>query len=244
MKHLQKIKKLAKFLAYLLGRRPDEFGLFPDEDGFVKIKDLIKALGEEDGWGYVRQGHLREVRAALPCPSIELSGNRVRAVDRSQLVVPATPESVPKLLYHPIRQRAYPVVLEKGVKPTSSSPKIVLARERSMAERLGRRMDASPVILTVNTDQLTGLGATLNVFGSVLFSADGLPIGSFSGPPLPKKPPETKVVEKSRPPAAPKTPGSYLVDLSNQPASKKNSVKKDRKRKNEWKRERKRKNRL
>ena len=160
-----------------------------------------------------------------------------------QLVVPDFAATAPKLLYHPIRQRAYPVVLEKGVKPTHSSPKIVLARERSMAERLGRRIDASPVILTVNTDHLTHLGATLNVFGSVLFLADGLPVGSFSGPPLPKKPPETKVAEKSQPPTAPKTPGSYLMDLSSEPGRGKKSVKRDRKRKNEWKRERKRRNR-
>ncbi|WP_319526156.1 RNA 2'-phosphotransferase [uncultured Desulfosarcina sp.] len=243
MKHIQKVKKLAKFLDYLLGRRPDEFGLCPDEDGYVKVKDLIKALGEEDGWGYVRQSHLREVTAALPCPSVELSGKRVRAVDRSQLVVPDFPATVPKLLYYPIRQRAYPVVLEKGVKPTSENPKIVLARERSMAERLGKRMDASPVILTVNTDQLTRLGAALNAFGNVLFLVDSLPVGSFSGPPPPKKPPETKVAEKSPPPAAPKTPGSYLVDLSSEPGSKNKPVKKDRKLKNEWKRERKRRNR-
>ncbi|BBO72593.1 hypothetical protein DSCW_00100 [Desulfosarcina widdelii] len=243
MKHLQKVKKLAKFLDYLLGRRPDEFGLCPDEDGYVKVKDLIKALGEEEGWGYVRQSHLCEVTAALPYPSVELSGKRIRAVDRSNLIVPSFPDSVPKLLYHSIRERAYPVVLEKGVKPTSSSPKILLARERAMAERLGRRMDASPVILTVNTDQLARLGATLNVFGSVLFLVDGLPVGSFSGPPLPKKSPETKVAENSRPPAAPKTPGSYLMDLSSEPGRKNKPVKKDRKRKNEWKRERKRRSR-
>lgn len=244
MKHIQKVKKLAKFLDYLLGRRPDEFGLCPDQDGYVKTKDLMKALGEEDGWGYVRQSHLREVTAVLACPPVELSGKRIRAVDRSKLIVPTIPESVPKLLYHPVRRRAYPVVLEKGAKPARSRPTIVLARERSMAERLGRRMDAEPVILTVNTDQLTHLGATLNVFGSVLFLVDRIPVGSFSGPPLPQKPPEAKVAAKPQPPAVPKTPGSYLVDLSREPGSKKKSVKKDRKRKNEWKRERKRRNRF
>ena len=169
MKHLQKVKKLAKFLDYLLGRRPDEFGLCPDEDGYVKVKDLIKALGEEDGWGYVRQSHLREVTATLERPPVELSGKQIRAVDRSKLIVPSFCDSVPKLLYHPVRQRAYPIVIEKGVIRSDSRPKIVLARERSMAERLGKRMDASPVILTVNTDKLTRLGAALNAFGSVLF---------------------------------------------------------------------------
>ena len=38
------LKPLAKFLAYILGNRPDEFGLVPDPDGYVKIKALLKVL--------------------------------------------------------------------------------------------------------------------------------------------------------------------------------------------------------
>jgi putative RNA 2'-phosphotransferase len=36
-------------LSYVLGRRPDEFGLVPDADGFVRLKDLLKALHEALG---------------------------------------------------------------------------------------------------------------------------------------------------------------------------------------------------
>ncbi len=38
-------QQLAKFISYILARRPDEFGLVPDPNGFVKIKDLLKAIG-------------------------------------------------------------------------------------------------------------------------------------------------------------------------------------------------------
>ena len=54
-------EKLAKFLHYVLGRHPDEFGLVPDADGWVKIKELLNALSEESGWGYVRTSHLNEI---------------------------------------------------------------------------------------------------------------------------------------------------------------------------------------
>jgi len=37
-------------LTYILAYRPDEFGLVPSEEGFVRYKDLLKALHEEDGW--------------------------------------------------------------------------------------------------------------------------------------------------------------------------------------------------
>ena len=47
--------KFSKFLVYILGRKPDEFGLVPDKDGFVKIKELLKAINEEDGWRHIRE---------------------------------------------------------------------------------------------------------------------------------------------------------------------------------------------
>ena len=40
MSRVNELKKQAKFLAYILGVHPDEFGLVPDKEGFVKIKDL------------------------------------------------------------------------------------------------------------------------------------------------------------------------------------------------------------
>ena len=61
MKHSRQVDKLEKLLTYILGRRPDEFGLVPGPDGYVKIKDLLKALSEEPGWRHVRRSHLREV---------------------------------------------------------------------------------------------------------------------------------------------------------------------------------------
>ena len=41
------VKQLEKWLKYILERRPDEFGLVPNPEGYVKIKDLLKAIGED-----------------------------------------------------------------------------------------------------------------------------------------------------------------------------------------------------
>ena len=40
-------KQLAKFFDYVLSRRPDEFGLVLDADGFVRIKEFLKAVGKK-----------------------------------------------------------------------------------------------------------------------------------------------------------------------------------------------------
>lgn len=240
MKHSYRIDKLVKFLGYVLGRHPDEFGLVPDADGYVKAKDLLKSLAEEPGWRHVRMNHLREVVATSRSPQIELADNQIRAVDRSRLCVPRIPERLPKLLYYPIRRRAYPVILEKGRPPDDAGNKIILAGDPSFAKRLGRRIDPSPIILVVNSAQALSKGAALWCYGQHLFLLDRLPPDSFSGPPLPKQRPEPK---KQVPAPAPTPPGSYLLDLTN-PHTPENRFKKpSRQKKNEWKRERKRKNR-
>ncbi len=66
MPHLNDLKKKAKFLKYVLGLNPDEFGLVLDKDGYVKIKDLLKAVHEEDGWRSFRQANINEIMISLP----------------------------------------------------------------------------------------------------------------------------------------------------------------------------------
>lgn len=243
MKHSQSIGKLSKFVTYILGRQPDEFGLVPDENGFVKIKDLMKVLAEEPGWRHVRLNQIREMIHTTRSPAVEIEKNVIRAVNRSHLFSPEIPDILPKLLYYPVRQRAYPSILEKGLRSFAYGQRIVLADDRQLAHRLGRRIDPSPVILTVNTNHACKQGVTIWRFGGLLFLLDGLPIGCFSGPPLPKSRPIQKKEPNPEAPVSPKTPGSYLMDPTADPLTGNKFAKGSRRRKNEWKRERKRKSR-
>ena len=243
MKHSHRVDKLARFLAYVLGRRPDEFGLVPDAEGYVKIKDLLKALAEEPGWRHVRMNHLHEVVYAGRSQQVELAPPLIRAVDRSSLPVPQTSAEFPKLLYHAIRRRAYPFVLERGRPPDTAGSQIILTADEPFALRLGRRIDQTPVILVVHSAKALSNGATLWRFGQRLFLSDRLPIDSFSGPRPPKQRPEPKKSDKPDTREAPATPGSYLLDLSHSPAPENRYSKPSRQRKNAWKRDRKQKQR-
>lgn len=238
MKHCQSVNKLSKLLVYILGRQPDEFGLLPDENGYVKIKDLMKALGEEPDWRHVRLTQIREAIYSTGAPTVEIENSLIRAVDRSLLFFPEIPDCFPKLLYYPVRRRAYPVFLEKGLPASTSGNRIILSNDISLAQRLGRRIDPSPVILTVNSESARKKGATVWRFGNLLFLSTGLPLGSFSGPPPPKKQPGPKQVDIPKAQAAPKAPGSYLVDLMMVSTAYDQTKKRPRQRKNEWKRDR------
>jgi putative RNA 2'-phosphotransferase len=199
---------LNKMLAYVLGRRPDEFGLIPDADGFVRIRELLQALHEEEGWGHVKLSHLQEVLLTVPAPAFELMENRIRPRSRSA-PAPLDPSTeLPKLLYAFIRRKAHFHVHANGIRP-SSHPQVVLCEKRSMAERLGRRIDPRPVILTVNVACACQSGAGIRRCGEGLYLADDVPAGCFSGPPLPEERPGRQ------PDAAPQRPamrGSYLPE--------------------------------
>jgi putative RNA 2'-phosphotransferase len=241
MGHPLAVDRLAKFLAYVLGRRPDEFGLIPDAEGYVKVKELLKAIHEEEGWRGVRQASLNEVTVTIPDPPVEMTGGRIRAADRSRLPERAPAMEMPTLLYTCVRRKAHPVVIKHGVSPLGGGDSVVLAADPAMAERLGRRIDAAPVKLTVNTDQCVAAGLMVEQYGEGLFLVDQLPPHCFTAPPLPKEREDAKKSDASTAPAKPKTPGSFFVDVVD-PEEKKHlkreQRKKDRKRDKDRKRQR------
>jgi putative RNA 2'-phosphotransferase len=243
----KELNHLAKFLAYVLGHQPDEFGLVPDSKGFVKVKELLKAINEEANWRFLRKSHLNELSISHTKPPIEIVDNLIRATDRNKLPTPMITIDTPKLLYTCVRTKAYPVVLEKGILPMGK-PWIILASERDMAYRMGRRFDSAPVLLTVNALQAMERGVKILLFGKGLFLATQIPPGCFQGPPIPKEKRSKK--ESKEPDQATPSPqrGSFFLDLTLRDGSRnpkknikgkkdkgwKEARRKDRRRKNNW----------
>ena len=233
----QSTRRLEKFIVYVLGRRPDEFGLVPEADGWVKLKDLLKAINEEDGWRYVRRSHFDEIVLTQPAPEIEINDNRVRARFREHLPVPQPVDGPPKLLYTCIRRRAYFVVLEKGI-AAAEGEKVVLAASPDLALRIGKRRDPHPVLLTVNVEQALTHGIALLRFGELIYLADAIPSGCFTGPPLPKEKPVAAkpAVEPER--ASRHDAGTFVLDPRRfDPAIRKNDPARKH-REQDWKKDR------
>jgi putative RNA 2'-phosphotransferase len=205
-------QSLAKLITYILGRRPDEFGLVTDTEGFVKIKELLKAVAEEEGWKYVRRSHLDEIRYSLPDPPFEISDKQIRAKRRDQLARPEPVSKLPKLLFTSIRKRAYRSVIDKGIFPTGYY-QVVLSSSRGLAERIGKRTDQDPVTLSVHVQKSVESGVRFYQTGELLFIAGSIPAGCFTGPPLPKEKTETKKSDTADEAGPPKMAGSYAVNL-------------------------------
>ncbi|MBF0118921.1 MAG: RNA 2'-phosphotransferase [Desulfobacterales bacterium] len=232
-------KKLHDFICYILGRKPDEFGLIPDNDGYIKIKDLLKVFSEEDGWKYVRKTHIDESFVNTKNKGFEIREDLIRAIDRKNLPIIKAAENPPKLIYTSIRENAYPHIMEKGIIPTFHKM-VVLSSNISLAERIGKRRDHKSVLLTVNVSRLIENNIALFNLGEFIYLTDLIPTGCFTVPSSSKHKIEKEIEHKKEVEAKPKmitpTPGSFIMDLNkeNKPSyikgKKKITWKEDRKR--------------
>jgi putative RNA 2'-phosphotransferase len=237
MSHKYHTHQFYKFLEYVLGRSPDEFGLVPDDEGFVKIKDLIKAIADEDGWRHVRIAHLHEVFLKEVDPPFEITESLIRAKHRDNLPSRKPCEKPPKLLYGWVRKKAWPFVFQNGLSP-STHPFVILAKDKDLAKRLGRRMDLDAVILTVMVQNCQDNGLMLQEFGE-LYLSEAIPVDCFTGPPPPKGKEETKPKEK--PVKKPvELAGSFFLDMEKAQEMEKSFKRKGKHEEPPWKHDRRR----
>lgn len=191
MDQQKKQKQIAKLLEYILARRPDEFGLIPNDQGFVKMKDLIKAINEDLSQSHINQSQIDEILITLNNSPVEVVDNKIRAINRETLIKPEIPDDIPKIIYTCIRPKAYPFVIEKGIHP-SNTDMVVMSSNIDMAKRIGQRKNNNSVLLKVHVRQAENEGILFSKFGETLFLAKQIPPGCFSGPPLPKLTPDQK----------------------------------------------------
>jgi putative RNA 2'-phosphotransferase len=234
-------RRLGKMLRYILGRRPDEFGLVLDPQGFVRMKTLLQVLQEEEGWRHVRLGLLQEAVWSQPDSGIETQGADIRALHREAAPRRQPALELPKLLYLSVRRRSHAQALEKGLPVTDPPGYLVLSLDATMAQRIGRRRDPAPVLITVRTACAQAAGVSLQHAGDQLVLSGPLPRTCLEIPPLPKMrelspPPE-------RPRERPAHPGSVMRSLEEtaQAAEGPHAAPKDR---STWKRERRRSRRM
>jgi putative RNA 2'-phosphotransferase len=208
----QRLKQLEKIISYILGRNPAEFGLVPDTDGFVKIKEFLKVVQEEKGLKHIRRASINEILITVPDPMIEIRGNQIRSKAFQSSSVYQKARDIPKILFTCVRRKSYAYVLEKGILPMGFSH-VILSSESDMAEKIGRRRDPEPVRLVVQTQKCMDNGIVFYSAGETLYLAESIPSGYFSGPPLPKQKELPARIDVFEEPFRDRTPGSFMLKI-------------------------------
>jgi putative RNA 2'-phosphotransferase len=207
-------KQLGKLLHYILGHRPDEFGLVPDQNSFVPLKELHQAIREEEGWSFVRLADIRETLMIQP-ERFEVVGDRIRLrpTEISGPLVDREPVVPPEFLYYGARQKAYPHILRKGLFPTRY-PYVCLASQEELALRIGRRRDPNPVLIAVYAAKACEEGIHFSRVQELIYLAESLAPSYLEGPPIPKEKPLPKKTPK---PPTYEPPGSIEMDVQSIP---------------------------
>jgi putative RNA 2'-phosphotransferase len=206
---------------YILGHSPDEFGIVPDKNGFVGIKELLQAMHEEPDMPHTNEGGINEVLMSDERELFESVDKKIRAVSRHWVLdTTLTATDIPPILFTPVRRKAHYLVLEKGLIKREDHF-YCLTPDREMAERIGKRKDQKPVIIEVMASRAEHEGMHISKFGG-LFLASEIPERFIAGPPLPKaalREREAAVqTKKETLDVIPDfSPGSFFLDLRNDP---------------------------
>jgi putative RNA 2'-phosphotransferase len=207
-----RLKELAKIIHYILLHRPDEFGLFPEDDGSLPIKDLLWALHEEPGWSYVRPSHLKELAYSGIPVNFSLRDTHLRLNSSPSFVLSTS--TPPPLLFHGARRQAYPTILRHGLR-SGGRAHVALATTEEMAFRIGRRRDPRPVLLNVHAHRAHEAGHEFVRCGELLYLVKEIPPLFVTGPPLDQVQPPTRSAKKPVEVSdrdAWQTPGSFFLD--------------------------------
>lgn len=163
------LKSISKRAAYALRHAPAEFGLELDDDGWVAVASLAKALdtGIEE---------LAEMVASSPKNRYEMRDGRIRAryghsvpqrIRREPIVPPPT-------LYHGTSPEAVEAILRDGLQPKARQY-VHLAIEPAMATEVGRRKAGRPVLLVVDAGAAQAAGIAFYRGNEHVVLADAVP---------------------------------------------------------------------
>jgi len=145
--------RVSKLMAYILRHSPEEFGLKPDVEGFVPVKELVKAL--RTVYPDVTEEFVREIVAQDAKGRYEIRGNKIRARYGHSFPVSLNHEEdkESRVLYHGTPRKNLKSIMREGLKPMKRQF-VHLSTSRSEAIETGRRHGRDVVLLIIDADCL------------------------------------------------------------------------------------------
>ncbi len=168
--------KLSKFMSYILRHHPERVGLTLDEEGFVSVDELAKAIASTPGWGWVERHHLMQVVTGDPKGRFQVVGDKIRAAygHSVELSIKYKPIKPPEILYHGTARRAIPAIKREGLKPQKRRY-VHLSADEDMAFEVGRRHDENPVLLKIKAREAYRAGIFFTKAAPNVFLSDPIP---------------------------------------------------------------------
>jgi len=186
----QGYQSLSKFLEYVLGNAPDEFGLVLDPEGWAPLKEVVQVLAEEREWKGTNQSRIRDLQWALTACPFEMDEKRIRlnpTLGKTSGPPARYETDPPPILHYGCRRRPYRTYMTEGMR-TAQGHEIILSRSKDLALRIARRRDSNPILVEVHTTVARSKGCRFVAYGERLFLAEWLSVESLVGPPVKEEP--------------------------------------------------------
>lgn len=163
-------------MAYILRHHPEKVRITLDEEGFVSVDELVKAIASIPGWEWVERHHLMQVVTGDPKGRFQVVGDKIRAayghsVEASPKYKPMKP---PEILYHGTSRRAILAIKKEGLKARKRRY-VHLSTDEETAFEVGRRYDEKPVVLMVKAREAYKAGVFFTKAAPTIFLSDPIP---------------------------------------------------------------------
>ncbi len=162
---------LSKFMSFVLRHKPQNFGLVPDEYGFVEIEDLLTVL--KNRYGNIQSSDIETVVQNCPKKRFEIKGEKIRAryghsVD---VMLDREPSQPPDFLYHGTSPAMKESILTEGIKPMRRKY-VHLSKTKQDAFQVGRRKSKNPIVFTVKAKEAYQRGIKFYDMGVVVLTLE------------------------------------------------------------------------
>ncbi|MCV6638299.1 RNA 2'-phosphotransferase [Candidatus Albibeggiatoa sp. nov. NOAA] len=151
------LKKVSKFLSYVLRHCPEDIKLTLDTEGWASIEELIEKAQPKFQLNHDIIKHVvatnNKQRFKISADGLKIRANQGHSID---INLNLTPQEPPKILYHGTATRFLDSILKQGLK-SGNRQHVHLSKDMETAIAVGQR-HGKPVILQIDTQAMSKQG--------------------------------------------------------------------------------------
>jgi len=166
-----KFMVLSKFMSFVLRHKPQNFGLVPDQYGFVEVEDLLNVL--KNRYKNIQSSDIEAVVQSCPKKRFEIMGQKIRARygHSIDVMLDAEPCQPPDCLYHGTNPGMKDAIFTEGIKPMRRKY-VHLSKTKQDAFQVGRRKSKNPIVFTVKAKEAHQRGVKFYDLGVVILTQE------------------------------------------------------------------------
>lgn len=168
---------VSRAVSHALRHEPWLYELELDDGGWVQVESLLSALRQErKTWASLTEADLAEMISASDKKRHEMRDGRIRALygHSTPQRLAKEPAAPPEILYHGTSPEAATRIAASGLVPMRRQY-VHLSVEVAMAEQVGRRKAAQPIILIVQAREAHVSGIPFYRGNGAVWLADHVP---------------------------------------------------------------------